>query len=288
VSQTCSEPLVWTCKACGHAFKEKEWIEAGRSCPVCENKAGHWKCSLCQGEFVQPSLGNEHPCRKTIFTQKPRIFKPFLRSKYKTLLEGLAGVVLLLSIVSGIQYFNQPKHDPTQEPDPELPQGSDAPDTKIIINWSDLVYLGLETEWEPDGTWFVLWEGVPEPLSISRLLYVGVIDDGETRESLIKRIIKIDPLFRERQNILASWGLIVGHDTSLGNLLDSNASVLALCKGIAQVADQNPATRPKDYDGKEQSFKIGRIKPIVLGVDMKNFPSPPLQQNELYFKLRFE
>jgi tetratricopeptide (TPR) repeat protein len=61
---TCSEPLVWTCKACGHSFHEKEWVKAGRKCPACERTAGNWKCSLCQEAFNQPALSPKHPCRR--------------------------------------------------------------------------------------------------------------------------------------------------------------------------------------------------------------------------------
>jgi hypothetical protein len=62
-SLTCSEPLVWTCKACGHSFHTDEWQAHGRQCPACSEKGGEWKCSLCMAFFSQPSLNTSHPCR---------------------------------------------------------------------------------------------------------------------------------------------------------------------------------------------------------------------------------
>ena len=64
MSQTCSEPLVWTCKSCGHSFHEKEWAKADRKCPACQRDAGNWKCTLCQETFNQPALSAIHPCRR--------------------------------------------------------------------------------------------------------------------------------------------------------------------------------------------------------------------------------
>ena len=61
---TCTEPLVWTCKACGHSFHAEEWQSHGRQCPACTEKRGEWKCSLCLGSFTQPALQGPHPCKK--------------------------------------------------------------------------------------------------------------------------------------------------------------------------------------------------------------------------------
>ena len=61
---TCTEPLVWTCKACGHSFHAEEWQSRGRQCPACTEKRGDWKCSLCLGSFTQPALQGLHPCKK--------------------------------------------------------------------------------------------------------------------------------------------------------------------------------------------------------------------------------
>jgi len=63
-SLTCSEPLVWTCKGCGHSFHTDEWQAHGRQCPACTEKRGEWKCSLCLGSFSQPALQAPHPCKK--------------------------------------------------------------------------------------------------------------------------------------------------------------------------------------------------------------------------------
>jgi hypothetical protein len=62
LSLTCSEPLVWTCKACGHSFHTDEWQAHGRQCPACNAHEGSWHCGKCQAGFTQPSLGSEHPC----------------------------------------------------------------------------------------------------------------------------------------------------------------------------------------------------------------------------------
>jgi len=59
----CSD-LVWTCKGCGHSCHAEEWQSHGRQCPVCTEKRGEWKCSLCLGAFTQPALQGPHPCKK--------------------------------------------------------------------------------------------------------------------------------------------------------------------------------------------------------------------------------
>ena len=59
---TCTEPLVWTCKSCGHSFQLDEWQEQGRLCPACNAHEGSWQCGKCQAGFTQPSLGSQHPC----------------------------------------------------------------------------------------------------------------------------------------------------------------------------------------------------------------------------------
>jgi len=59
---TCSEPLVWTCHACGHSFHADEWQFHGHLCPACNSRAGSWHCGKCQAVFRQPFLGSEHPC----------------------------------------------------------------------------------------------------------------------------------------------------------------------------------------------------------------------------------
>ena len=59
---TCSEPLVWTCHACGHSFHADEWQFHGHLCPACNSRVGSWRCGKCQVVFNQPFLGSEHPC----------------------------------------------------------------------------------------------------------------------------------------------------------------------------------------------------------------------------------
>ena len=61
---SCTELLVWTCKACGHSFHEEEWAKADRKCPACQRDTGNWKCTLCQETFNQPALSAIHPCRR--------------------------------------------------------------------------------------------------------------------------------------------------------------------------------------------------------------------------------
>jgi len=62
--KTCSEKLLWYCQGCGNPFELEEWEKARRGCPLCEQTEGQWKCSSCQKDFGQPSLGEEHPCQK--------------------------------------------------------------------------------------------------------------------------------------------------------------------------------------------------------------------------------
>lgn len=62
--KTCSEKLLWYCQGCGNPFELEEWEKGQRGCPLCERTEGQWKCSSCQKDFGQPSLGDEHPCLK--------------------------------------------------------------------------------------------------------------------------------------------------------------------------------------------------------------------------------
>lgn len=107
-NQICSEPLVWTCKACGHSFHEAEWESSHRKCPACNKTKGRWKCSLCQEDFPQPALGQAHPCYREETESIDVGSKPQpALSKLKVRLLGrfpwllAAGALAILLVVAG-------------------------------------------------------------------------------------------------------------------------------------------------------------------------------------------
>jgi len=109
---TCSEPLVWTCKSCGHSFHEEEWNSGGRKCPVCDKNLGSWKCSLCQEVLKQPALGLTHPCYRGDSSPllaksetQPRLSRNTRRAPNRTHIFFLIGFGLLLVTIGGSLHF---------------------------------------------------------------------------------------------------------------------------------------------------------------------------------------
>jgi len=110
--ETCSELLVWTCRACGHSFHETEWESASRKCPACTKYEGRWKCTLCQEDFNQPALGKVHPCHRNDSSplEKARQTQPALAGKgtyclNRKILFFLTGGFLLLAASLGVLGF---------------------------------------------------------------------------------------------------------------------------------------------------------------------------------------
>lgn len=109
---TCTEPLVWTCRSCGHSFHETEWVSAARKCPACGKLKGRWKCNLCQEDFPQPALGRAHPCHRddSSPTEPVRGTQSALAGKRKnfpirTLIFFLTGGLLILAASWGVLNF---------------------------------------------------------------------------------------------------------------------------------------------------------------------------------------
>lgn len=50
-----------SCNGCGTLLSESDLIE--NSCPMCNDTSFKWVCVRCKGDFKEPSLGSEHPCR---------------------------------------------------------------------------------------------------------------------------------------------------------------------------------------------------------------------------------
>lgn len=96
---TCTEPLVWTCKSCGHSFHENEWRKSERTCPACEKSQGVWKCSLCQATLPQPALGNIHPCHSGSATSKNTRFTYNSLSSKRTLISGFIAFVFFTALI---------------------------------------------------------------------------------------------------------------------------------------------------------------------------------------------
>jgi len=120
---TCSEPLVWTCKACGHSFHEKEWVKAGRKCPACERTVGNWKCSQCLHVVGQPSLGSDRFCLRTNARAGHSFFlnKPFTE---KVLFGGILVFSLATVGVASFWFLNQ---RPLSTPAPSAPSSKSLP-----------------------------------------------------------------------------------------------------------------------------------------------------------------
>lgn len=117
MNPTCSEPLVWTCRACGHSFHETEWESAARKCPACGKLKGRWKCSLCQEDFPQPALGRAHPCHRNDSSpmEPVRESQPALAGKRefytgRTIIFLLTGVALLLTVCWGVLSYLKLPH----------------------------------------------------------------------------------------------------------------------------------------------------------------------------------
>lgn len=111
---TCTEPLVWTCKSCGHSFHEEEWNSGGRKCPVCYKNQGSWKCSLCQEVLKQPALGLTHPCYRKDSASlsartetQPRLSRNTRRILNRTHIFFLIGLGLLLATIWGSLHFSK-------------------------------------------------------------------------------------------------------------------------------------------------------------------------------------
>lgn len=49
------------CRGCGTILRESELLD--KSCPMCNESSFKWQCDRCNGDFDEPSLGGEHPCR---------------------------------------------------------------------------------------------------------------------------------------------------------------------------------------------------------------------------------
>ena len=96
---TCSEPLVWTCKSCGHSFHENEWRKSERTCPACEKSQGVWKCSLCQATLPQPALGNIHPCHSGSATSKNISCTDNFFSSKRTFISGFIAFVFFTALI---------------------------------------------------------------------------------------------------------------------------------------------------------------------------------------------
>jgi len=101
-NQLCPEPLVWTCKICGHSFHEKEWQAASRCCPACNSGSGSWKCTLCNNILAQPALGALHPC-----LNKASAFKNRLPSKnvFQSFKIFPVLVLIFISAIAGVVVF---------------------------------------------------------------------------------------------------------------------------------------------------------------------------------------
>jgi len=294
VSQTCSEPLVWTCKACGHAFKEKEWIEAGRSCPVCENKAGHWKCSLCQRDFRQPSLGKEHTCLKI---NSPAISTKLglhlIWSKYaKHIRFASFAFVLGLCFVwwkrSGGEEESSVKHHDespapiiTEQAQPESTKNTQQEEAHITIIWSPLLdYRLIKDEEAESNYFFLLWSSSSSSAAHkANFAYLGLIHDPPFSNRIRNVLQSLD---KDRPSGIPDWyphklvsigriGSITGNATEIFN---SKGGLLGISKAIGIFANKSKMTCVGDYEGRDDgSFSIGLLNPINLNVDMMNFPA---------------
>ena len=294
MSQTCSEPLVWTCKACGHAFKEKEWIEAGRSCPVCENKAGHWKCSLCQSDFRQPSLGKEHACLKRIspaISTKPA--QNLIWRKYAKQI-GFASFAVVLGLClfwwkrSGGQEELSMKHHAespapkiTEQAQPKSTTNTQQEEAHITIIWSPLLdYRLIKDEEAESNYFFLLWSSSSSSAAHKAdFAYLGLIHEPPFSNRIRGVLQSLD---KDRPSGIPDWyphklvsigriGSITGNATEIFN---SKGGLLGISKAIGNFANKSKMTCVGNYEGRDDgSFSIGLLNPINLNVEMMNFPA---------------
>jgi len=142
---TCTEPLVWTCKGCGHSFHTNEWQTHGRQCPACTEKRGEWKCSLCQADFKQSYLGTTHPCfskgaAPTPYGPSPQPFPVRNRSRNVTKIVLCAlGVVLILVLLGITLKENGPTRIQQKTPITESASGATSKqlETRPLIPIAD-------------------------------------------------------------------------------------------------------------------------------------------------------
>ena len=70
---SCSEPLLWVCQACSLPLETTEWEKHRRSCPVCHQTAGSWRCGKCSAPFDSPLLSDFHPCKAEVPPFRPGV-----------------------------------------------------------------------------------------------------------------------------------------------------------------------------------------------------------------------
>lgn len=155
---TCTEPLVWTCKACGHSFHAEEWQSHGRQCPACTEKRGEWKCSLCLGSFAQPALGKDHPCKKSntsntacsldqanaVHKEKPypvkRLLETLLIRRYIVILLGSFIALGIIGLLVNIKYTQ------TQQDRKLTSLYTNAQKVATAGRWSEAILMYQEME----------------------------------------------------------------------------------------------------------------------------------------------
>lgn len=149
-----------------------------------------------------------------------------------------------------------------------------AVEAEIVVKWESPHDMFHESEWEPVGQWFALYRG-PEnnPGEIDSMIYLGLLNQGETAASLVKRIAEIYPsLGKDASRVYFSFGQILGHSTSADSVLNTDSQLLAVTQGIAKIIKKNISL--KDYQGKTQSIRVGLDNPIELIIELMDLPQP--------------
>ena len=307
--QTCQEPLLWLCASCAHSFHQKEWEKSGRACPACGYKSGEWKCSLCQQTFVQPSLGDTHPCKKEggpagHIGEAPigRMTQFFL---HKIVLP--AGVGALILVLLGVWQCsrttdsNPPAESPqTQSASPPTPSTARIlpPDQEqssyIQIHWSGLreagllvnfqipVYENRSAPWLDAVYFFVIWVGTsPDPETKDGAIYLGAFEPGQTFQNRILPILqKIleqrsrNPIPLPQPHFFVSFGSLSHAPRNAPEIFTSDQGVLAICRAIGTFANKSKMTLMDEFDGQDKgNYEIGLLSPIRLEIEMVDFPA---------------
>lgn len=307
---TCQEPLLWLCASCAHSFHQKEWENSGRSCPACGHKTGEWKCSLCQQNFTQPSLGGVHPCKKEggpagQISEAPS-GRPSLSFPRKFLLPAAGGALflVLLGFWQGSRKGDRPppaKSSPTQAvvpPSAGTTARTLSPDQEessyIQIQWSGLreagtlvnfqipVYEDRSAPWLDAVYFFIIWVGTsPDPESKEGAIYLGAFEPGQTFQTRILPVLQKNLEQRSRNPIplpqahyFVSFGSLSHAPRNAPEIFTSDKGVLAICRAIGTFANKSKMTLVDEFDGQDLgNYEVGLLAPIRLEVEMVDFPA---------------
>lgn len=282
----------------------------GRSCPACGHKTGEWKCSLCQQNFSQPSLGGEHPCKKEggpagHISEAP-IGRMAPSLPRKIVLPAAVGALIL--VLLGVWQCSRTgdRHPPaesaqTQATVPTLPstvartlspeqeessyiqiQWSGLREAGTLVNFQIPVYEDRSAPWLDAVYFFVIWVGTsPDPESKDGAIYLGAFEPGQTFQNRILPILQKNLEQRSRNPIplpqahfFVSFGSLSHAPRNAPEIFTSDQGARAICRAIGTFANKSKMALMDEFDGQDKgNYKIGLLSPIRLEIEMVDFPA---------------